>query len=152
MQSRDAQHLEGIPSVGIDRKYGLFFGAGAPGVLLVDNHLDYVVLLKDYLEWRGYRVFTAQDGESALILAETAPRVCTVLMDLVLPDMTGYELARYLKASSSYRSVPMVAVSGRAAESHEDLFAATLMKPVDPDLLSQLIAAFCKRSSPNLPN
>jgi CheY-like chemotaxis protein len=97
------------------------------------------------LESLGHRVIEAGDGQRGLALAlHHQPEV--VLIDLGLPGMDGYEVARALRTSPSGKTAALIAVTGYGQvedrrRSTEAGFDAHLVKPVSQSLLSSLIAA-----------
>ncbi|HZF02841.1 MAG TPA: response regulator [Patescibacteria group bacterium] len=112
-------------------------------ILLIEDNADAREALRALLELDGYEVHAAADGIEGLDLARTkAPEVA--LVDIGLPGFDGYEVARRMKALPAPPSV-MIALTGysepedrqRATEAG---FAAHLVKPVDPDGLSRLLA------------
>jgi DNA-binding response OmpR family regulator len=117
----------------------------ATRLLVVDDHPDIVLTLSRMLQMCGFEVMTACDGRAALeIAAKFRPRF--ILLDLGLPVMDGYEVARRLRAEAGSESTTLIAVTGYGSEearmrSREAGFASHLVKPVDPrallDLLSQ---------------
>ena len=104
-------------------------------VLVVDDNRDAAELLAEALRERGHEPHVAFDGPSALALAaEVHPRVA--LLDLGLPVMDGYELARRLRASRDERELVLVAVTGYGQEMDRRAstlagFAEHLVKPVE---------------------
>ena len=100
-------------------------------------------LLIQLLEDR-YRVIVAEDGESALECAsEEAPDL--ILMDLSLPRMDGWTATRKLKADSTLRRIPVIALSAHAMQAHEESARASgcdgfLTKPIDETLLYRTLA------------
>ena len=112
-------------------------------ILLVDDNADTVRLLSRLLTRRGHEVYTAADGLAALqIAAEFQPEV--FLLDIGLPGLDGYSLARRLRADGFPRT-PMIAISGYAQESDRLLareagFDHHFAKPVDFDELAALLA------------
>lgn len=111
-------------------------------ILLVDDNQDTVQSLARLLKLRGHEVATAFDGVAALKLAhEFQPDF--LLLDLGLPGLDGYELARRLRAQGFTRT-PIVAISGYAQEgdrirSREAGFNYHFAKPVDFEALAELI-------------
>lgn len=111
-------------------------------ILLVDDNQDTVHSLARLLKLRGHEVATAFDGVAALKLAhEFQPDF--LLLDLGLPGLDGYELARRLRAQGFPRT-PIVAISGYAQEgdrirSREAGFNYHFAKPVDFEALAELI-------------
>lgn len=76
-------------------------------ILVVDDHEDNVEVLRARLEARGYEVEGANDGQSAL---DTVPRFLPdlILLDVMMPDMDGLEVARRLKADRSLPFIPVI--------------------------------------------
>ena len=114
-----------------------------PLVLLIEDNVDARDALRVLLELDGYDVEAAGDGPEGLEIARAkAPAVA--LIDIGLPGMDGYEVARRLRALAGPRSF-LVALTGysdpddrRRAE--EAGFDAHVVKPVDPDELIRLLA------------
>lgn len=111
-------------------------------ILLVDDNQDTVHSLARLLSLRGHEVATAFDGVAALKIAqEFQPDF--LLLDIGLPGLDGYELARRLRAQGFTRT-PIVAISGYAQEgdrmrSREAGFNYHFAKPVDFEALAELI-------------
>ena len=84
-----------------------------PLVLLVDDFDDAREMYSQYLDYSGYEVVEAADGQQALELAfEHLPQV--ILMDLALPRMDGWEVTRRLKADPRTADIPVIALTGHA--------------------------------------
>jgi CheY-like chemotaxis protein len=112
-------------------------------VLLVDDHPDVLDMLSALLERQGYRVVALADPAAALRLDEWfAPAVA--ILDLGLPGMDGYELARALRQRPGFRDTRMLALSGYGqaedrVRSQAAGFAGHLVKPVGgPELLAAI--------------
>ena len=112
-------------------------------VLVVDDHEDAREALRFLLEDEGHDVRTAGDGPSALALTERfSPEV--VLLDIGLPGIDGYEVARAMRHMEQGRDVYLVAVSGYGlpedrARSRDAGFDDHLLKPVAPQVLLDLV-------------
>jgi CheY-like chemotaxis protein len=105
-------------------------------VLIIDDEADSRLLLSHMLGGRGARILTAASGEEALRLAHTThPDLVTV--DLMMPQMSGWEVIRELRADPALRDVPALVVSVVAEEPGGDLAGADerLSKPVSRDAL-----------------
>lgn len=112
---------------------------GTTTILVVDDELPQRVLLRASLEDAGYIVFEAGGGRDALRLLRERS-VDLVLLDLVMPEMDGFQFLRQLKADNLLRNIPVVVVSGS-----EDMESVTrclamgatdhLSKPFDTLLL-----------------
>jgi len=82
-------------------------------VLIVEDNELNLKLLNDILEYHGYTVFTTRLGEPALELArQHSPDL--ILMDIQLPDISGMEATRRLKADEQTRTIPIIAVTAFA--------------------------------------
>ena len=91
-------------------------------VLVVDDNLDHLELLADLLKVRGYEVIQARDAAEALrVISEHRPDACVI--DIGLPDMDGYELARKLRAIPETRDSRLVAVTGYGTSADKQAFA-----------------------------
>lgn len=91
--------------------------AEAPLVLVVDDFEDNRAMYVEYLQFQGFRVAEAVNGEEAVQRAkELVPAL--VVMDLSLPVMDGWEATRRLKADPKTKDVVVVALTGHAEPSH----------------------------------
>ncbi len=110
-------------------------------VLVVDDEVDSATMLATILGMRGHQTQVAHDGEAALEAARAfEPDV--VLLDLGLPKMNGYEVARRIRDASDGRRVLLVALTGYEADperlEHAG-FDRHLIKPPDMDTLTKLL-------------
>jgi two-component system CheB/CheR fusion protein len=118
--------------------------ATARRVLVVDDNVDTAVSAAALLELQGHEVRVAHAGPEAIALArEFGPDV--VLLDIGLPGMDGYAVARTLRTDPRLAGSRLIAVSGYGQESdrrrsREAGFDEHLVKPVEPDELAALIA------------
>jgi len=93
--------------------------AGAT-IMVVDDSLTVRRVTQRLLERNGYRVITAKDGVDALReMKEERPDV--MLVDIEMPRMDGYELARNVRGAAALRSTPMIMITSRTAEKHRRL-------------------------------
>lgn len=119
-------------------------------VLLVDDHEDTRALLVELLVLEGFRVVSLACGRETLALLSTLPPPCLVLLDLGLPDMSGIELARELRAVPGLEQTPLYALSGYSHLRGEALragFDGFLLKPVLPDELRFVLDSHCARDT-----
>jgi CheY-like chemotaxis protein len=85
-------------------------GAQAASLLVVDDHETNRDILSRYLQRRGHRVSTASGGRQALSLLADRP-FDLVLLDIVMPDMNGYQVLQQLKADQSLSQTPVIFIS-----------------------------------------
>ena len=112
-------------------------------VLIVDDHEEVVVSLRRLIGRWGHEVAVARDAASAMELVSSFQPDCA-LVDLGLPDVSGYELAGMLRQALPARRLLLIAYTGSAnPKVHEKCrvagFDACLLKPGDPDVLEQLL-------------
>ena len=113
-------------------------------LLVVDDHPDLVLTLSRMLQMCGFEVMTACDGHAALeIAARFRPRF--VLLDLGLPIMDGYEVARRLRAEAGLESTTLIAITAYGTDedrrrSREAGFVGHLVKPISPAELLALLS------------
>jgi signal transduction histidine kinase/CheY-like chemotaxis protein len=105
-------------------------------ILLVDDNVDAARSLAKLLRRWGHKVETTHDGPSALEAAH-ACRPEVVLLDIGLPAMDGYEVAKRLRAQPGFESIPLAAITGYGQDddhrrSREAGFSRHFTKPVDP--------------------
>jgi len=114
-------------------------------ILVVDDNQDSADSLAMLLNMLGHEVKTANDGERALVTAaEFRPDVA--ILDIGLPKVNGYELAKQIREQPWGRDVVLVALTGWGQEQHrrrsaESGFNHHLTKPVEFDVLQQILAA-----------
>ena len=125
-----------------------------PLVLIVEDEADLVTLLKYNLEKENFRTLSAGDGEEALLLAsEQVPSL--VLLDWMLPLMSGLEVCRQMRRNPKTRDIPIIMLTARGEEADKvrglnsgaDDYIA---KPFSPTELVARMRAVLRRSSPGL--
>jgi hypothetical protein len=114
-------------------------------IIIVDDNRDAVEMMQTLLEHSGHDVSVAYDGPSALKLCEEM-KPDALFLDIGLPGMDGYEVARRARELGSCKRIPIVAVSGYArgedcARALANGFSAHLTKPVDLDEVARLLEA-----------
>ncbi|HEY8441934.1 MAG TPA: response regulator, partial [Xanthobacteraceae bacterium] len=113
-------------------------------VLLVDDDARNIFALSSVLERRGMRVLTATTGSEAIALIESTPDLAIVLMDIMMPEMDGYETMQVIRENPAFRRLPIVALTAKAMKGDREkcLEAGAsdyLAKPVNTEqLLSSL--------------
>jgi two-component system, cell cycle response regulator DivK len=85
----------------------------APLILVVDDYQDAREMYAEYLQFSGFRVAEAKNGNEAVEQALTL-KPDLILMDLSLPGMDGWEATRRLKADDTTKHIPIVALTGHA--------------------------------------
>lgn len=83
-------------------------------VLVVDDDARNIFALSSLLERRGMRVLTASTGREAIALLDGTPDVAIVLMDIMMPEMDGYETMGVIRQYGSFRRMPIIALTAKA--------------------------------------
>ena len=125
-----------------------------PLILVVEDETPLVTMLRYNLEKEGYRVAAAADGQEALLLlAEERPDL--VLLDWMLPSVSGLELCRQIRRRREWRDLPVVMLTARAEEADRVRGLETgaddyVTKPFSRAELMARIRAVLRRSRPAL--
>ena len=112
-------------------------------ILIVDDYPDALDIWALYLRSIGYRVSTAGDGASAIAEAERL-HPDLIVLDLELPRISGFEVAKRLRENPDTQSIPLIAATGyshirQLDRAREAGFDRIIVKPCDPDLLVEEI-------------
>ena len=83
-------------------------------VLVVDDDVRNIFALSSVLERRGMTVLTAGTGREAIATLESTPDVAIVLMDIMMPEMDGYETMQSHPAKSGFPALPIIALTAKA--------------------------------------
>ena len=115
-------------------------------ILIVDDEPHIGLLLRPHLEKLGYRVSLARTlADARAVLASQAAPVDGLLLDLHLPDGSGFDLLRELRATPEHRALPVLVLTGegedRILNAARELDATLLTKPFSPTKLMARIAA-----------
>jgi len=121
-------------------------------ILVIEDNQDGRESLRDLLEIWGYRVDIAEDGPIGLERALTSPPD-VALIDIGLPGLDGNEVARRIRANLNGHSPCLIAMTGYGqpedrGRAMEAGFNTYLVKPVDPETLSRLLAEVCQHGHP----
>jgi HAMP domain-containing protein/CheY-like chemotaxis protein/signal transduction histidine kinase len=113
-------------------------------VLLVDDDARNIFALSSVLERRGMRVLTATNGSEAIALADATPDLAIVLMDIMMPEMDGYQTIHAIRQKPDFRRLPIIALTAKAMKGDREKCMEAgasdyLAKPVNTEqLLSAL--------------
>jgi len=119
-------------------------------ILVVDDDRDIVRLVRSYLEKAGFQVLTAHDGESALrVLRSEKPQL--VILDLMLPDRDGWDVARQVRADSSISATPIIMLTARVEDNDKIVGLEIgaddyITKPFNPREVVARVRALLRRS------
>jgi len=118
-------------------------------ILVVDDEEDVVEIISHFLKEEGYNVLTAYDGDEAL--AKATPDISCIVLDVMLPGMSGIEIARRLRGRVETEKIPILFLTAKTEEMDEleGLTAGGdtyLKKPVSPQVVLANIRAVLRRT------
>ncbi|MGZ5873706.1 MAG: response regulator, partial [Bradyrhizobium sp.] len=118
--------------------------------LLVDDDARNIFALSSVLERRGMKVLTATTGSEAIALVESHPEIAIVLMDIMMPQMDGYQTIGVIRENPSFRRLPIIALTAKAMKGDREkcLEAGAsdyLAKPVNTEQLLLAIRMWLHR-------
>lgn len=125
--------------------------AGERTILVAEDDADIRLMMSTLLGMKGYRVVEASDGHEALEVTQKE-RPDVVLMDLQLPRLNGFAVARLIRQSDALGRTPIVVVSAHDPAKHRNLALAAgcnayVQKPIDFDRLNDLIVSLLPQES-----
>ena len=113
-------------------------------VLIADDDVRNIFSLTKALELHGMKVIPAMDGKEALNTLKNDPTIDVVLMDMMMPEMDGYESIREIRTMPEFKNLPVLAVTSKAMMGDREKCIAVgasdyISKPVDIDQLISLL-------------
>lgn len=120
-------------------------------ILIIEDNEQNLYLARYLLEARGHDVHDAKDGIEGLAVAR-AERFDIILLDIQLPNMDGYEVARRLREMPGCGTVPIVAVTSHAMPGDREQALAAgcdgyMEKPIDPDRFAADVESVAQRGN-----
>ena len=114
---------------------------------LVDDDVRNLFALASLLEDHGLQVVFSETGPEALEILETDPKIDLVLMDIMMPQMDGYETIKAARAIPALDALPIIAVTAKAMQGDREKSIEAgasdyITKPVDPDKLLSLVSGW----------
>ena len=119
-------------------------------VLIVDDDVRNVFALTSVFERRGMEVLFAENGRDGIEALSDNPDVSLVLMDIMMPEMDGYEATRAMREMPEFEQLPIVALTAKAMKGDREKSIASgasdyITKPVDVDQLLSLMRVWLHR-------
>jgi CheY-like chemotaxis protein len=116
----------------------------------VDDDVRNVYALTSALEDRGVEVLTAEDGRQGIDLLQKTPGVDLVLMDIMMPEMDGYETTRAIRKMAGFKDLPIIALTAKAMRGDREKSLAAgasdyITKPVEINQLLALMRLWLER-------
>jgi CheY-like chemotaxis protein len=119
-------------------------------VLLVDDDARNIFALTSLLESQDMEVISATNGRQAIELVDSTPDLSIVLMDIMMPEMDGYQTMREIRSNERFRNLPMLALTAKAMKGDREkcLDAGAsdyIAKPVNTEQLLSLMRVWLFR-------
>ncbi|HEU4754877.1 MAG TPA: response regulator, partial [Armatimonadota bacterium] len=112
--------------------------------LIVDDDVRNIFALTSLLERQQMKTLYAENGRDAVQILEENPNINVVLMDVMMPEMDGYETMRTIRQNAKLRSLPIIALTAKAMKGDREKCVEAgasdyISKPVDSDQLLSLL-------------
>jgi CheY-like chemotaxis protein len=120
-------------------------------ILIVDDDIRNIYSLTSVLESYGVEVLHAEGGKDGILILEQTPGIDIALIDIMMPEMDGYETMQQIRQRTGLTDLPLIAVTAKAMKGDRqkclDAGASDyIAKPVDIDLLLALLRVWIGRS------
>ena len=118
--------------------------------LLVDDDARNIFALSSMLERRGMRVLAATTGGEAIELVQSTPDLAIVLMDIMMPEMDGYQTIAAIRENPTFRRLPIIALTAKAMKGDREKCLESgaseyLAKPVNTEQLLTAMRSWLHR-------
>ncbi len=119
-------------------------------ILVVDDDIRNIFALTAALEQKGAHIEVARNGKEALAKLKDEPRMDLVLMDIMMPEMDGYQATREIRKQKRFAKLPIIAVTAKATKNDRELCMEAgandyLAKPIDLDQLFSVIRVWAPK-------
>jgi signal transduction histidine kinase/CheY-like chemotaxis protein/HAMP domain-containing protein len=125
-------------------------GLSGRRVLIVDDDIRNIFSLTGVLEQHDVEVLHAESGREGIAMLNDTPGIDMILMDVMMPDMDGYETMRQIRRSDRFRKLPMIAITAKAMKGDREKCIEAgaseyISKPVDVDQLVSMMRVWLRR-------
>jgi HAMP domain-containing protein/signal transduction histidine kinase/CheY-like chemotaxis protein len=119
-------------------------------VLIVDDDIRNIFALTSVLEWHNMVICSAETGREAINQLQRQPDIDIVLMDIMMPEMDGFETIRAIRKIPAHKALPIIAVTAKAMKGDREKCIEAgawdyLSKPVDPEQLLAVLRGWLHR-------
>ena len=112
-------------------------------VLVVEDDLDIRESLEQILEIEGYQPLLAENGKAAVDLLNNGERPCLILLDLMMPVMSGWEFLRVQRENTLIATIPVIVVSAAGEKAKSTSANGYIKKPIELDNLLEIVHQYC---------
>ena len=126
-------------------------------ILLVDDDMRNIFAIGSVLESKGMKMVVARNGRESLARLDEEPKMDLVLMDIMMPEMDGYEAMRQIRAQERFATLPVIALTAKAMKGDRNKCIEAgasdyLAKPVDIDKLLSLLRVWLYQQNKYMPD
>ncbi len=119
-------------------------------ILLVDDDSRNVFALSKILQERGMKIIKAENGKIALEMLDTHPDISMVLMDIMMPEMDGYEAMKRIRSQGKFKSLPIIALTAKAMKDDKQKCIDAgandyIAKPIDVERMLSLMRVWLSK-------
>jgi CheY-like chemotaxis protein len=119
-------------------------------ILIVDDDVRNIFALTSLLERQQIEVLYAENGREGIEMLQAHPDINLVLMDIMMPEMDGYETTRAIRQISEFQALPIIALTAKAMQGDREKCIEAgasdyITKPVDPEQLLSLLRVWLYR-------
>ena len=116
-------------------------------ILIIDDDTRNIFALSAVLRSRGVHVISALSARQGIELLQTNDTIRAILLDMMMPDMDGYEAIREIREDNRFKNLPIIAVTAQAMVGDKERIlkagaAAYVSKPIDIDILMKVLNNF----------
>jgi CheY-like chemotaxis protein len=121
--------------------------AAGPSILIIDDDARNIFALSAVLRSRGYEIISATSAMKGLEILESKPGIKVVLLDMMMPEMDGYETIGEIRKIPAGKNIPVLAVTAQAMVGDRERVIQAgaddyVSKPIDVDLLLNLLERY----------
>jgi CheY-like chemotaxis protein len=119
-------------------------------ILIIDDDVRNIFSMTSLLERHRLEVLFAENGRDGIELLKNTPDIDTVLVDVMMPEMDGYETMREIRRMRRFKSIPIIALTAKAMKGDREKCVEAgasdyISKPADVDRLLSLLRIFLNR-------
>jgi len=147
---REAANLPEAKQRILERLYQSDTALAGKRALIVDDDIRNVFALTTVLERHQMEVLTAENGKAAIHLLKKTPGIDVVLMDIMMPEMDGYDTMRAIRKIDTFKALPIIALTAKAMKGDREKCVEAgasdyLSKPVNTEQLLSLLRVWLNR-------
>jgi hypothetical protein len=119
-------------------------------VLIIDDDIRNIFAMTGALEQHGLTVINAENGKDGIEMLKANPDVNVVLMDIMMPELDGYDTMRVIRGLGEFRSLPIIAITAKAMKDDREKCIEAgasdyVAKPLDMEQLTSVLRVWLAR-------